>query len=42
MGIVEQDFAGVLLRLGGEPGWCFVLKSVGEPLFVKKDLGVGS
>ena len=42
MGIVVQGFVGGLLRLGGEPGWCFVLKSIGEPLFVKKDLGVGS
>ena len=23
---------GVLLRLGGESGWCFVLKSVGDRL----------
>ena len=37
-----QDCVGGLLRLGGEPGWCFVLKSVGERLCVKGDLVVGS
>ena len=42
MGTVVQSFVGGLLRLGGKPGWCFVLKSVGERLCVKEDLGVGS
>ena len=37
-----QGYVGRLLQLGGEPGWCFVSKSVGEQLCVKRDLGVGS
>ena len=37
-----QGYGGGLLELGGEPGWCFVSKSVGERLCVKGDLGVGS
>ena len=41
-GTVVQDYVDGLLRLGGEPGWCFVSKSIGEWLCVKGDLGVGS
>ena len=41
-GTVVQDYADGLLRLGGEPGWCFVSKSIGEWLCLKGDLGVGS
>ena len=42
MGTVVQYYVGGLLQMGGEPGWCFLSKSVGERLFVKGDLGVGS
>ena len=37
-----QGYGGGLLWLGGQPGWCFVLKSVAEQLCVKGDLSVGS
>ena len=40
--IVVQICVGVLLRLGGESGWCFVLKSVGDRLCEKEDLDVRS
>ena len=42
MGTVVQGYVDGLLLLGGEPGWYFVSKSVGEQLCVKEDLGVGS
>ena len=41
-GTVVQGYVGGLLWLGGQPGWCFVLKSVAEQLYVKGDLSVGS
>ena len=41
-GTVVQGYVDGLLQLGGEPGWCFVSKSIGEWLCVKGDLGVGS
>ena len=37
-----QGYVGGLLRLGDEPGSCFVSKFVGKRLCVKGDLGVGS
>ena len=40
--IVVQICVGVLLRLGGESGWYFVLKSVGDRLCEKGDLDVRS
>ena len=40
--IVVQICVGVLLRLGGESGCCFVLKSVGDRLCEKGDLDVHS
>ena len=42
MEIVLKICVGVLLRLGGESGWCFVLKSVGDWLCEKGDLDVRS
>ena len=42
MEIVVKICVGVLLRLGGESGWCFVLKSVGDRLCEKRDLDVRS
>lgn len=40
--IVVQICVGVLLRLGGESGWYFGLKSIGDRLCEKGDLGVRS
>ena len=42
MRIVGQGYVSGLLRLGGEPGSCFVLKSIAEQLCVKGDLCVRS
>ena len=39
---VVQGYVGGLLRLVVEPGWCFVSTFVGERLYVKEVLGVGS
>ena len=41
-GTVVQGYVGGLLRLVGEPGWCFVSKFLAEWLCVKGDMGVSS
>ena len=37
-----QVFISGLLWLGGESGWCFVSKSIGDWLYANGNMGVGS